>query len=129
MEIKDYISANTPAIAENCIIFLIWYGRPIYKSIQKNCDDADRYFSGIKKSLSGSVVACLEDITKNQSSFAKFLKDRMDRICRPRYTSIKEYIRAEFESDFTISEIIEEVRRDMIECGKFRIKKIRRQQK
>ena len=110
---KTYIVANTSTIAENCIRFLLWRDCPISESINHSCEHANKYFPDIKCELRKSVLAYLENATKNQDEFIKFIKSRMNTLVRPSYTSAIKYIRGEWETTLSISEIIAAVRRDM----------------
>ena len=110
---KAYISANTGAIAENCICFLLWYNRPISGTIRHSCDHADEYFPGIKNDLRKSVFAYLQNVTKNQDEFIKFVKSRMKLLVKPHYNSAAKYIAGEWETELTVPEIIATVRCDI----------------
>ena len=110
---KTYITANTATIAENCICFLLWYNRPIPETIRHSCDHANEYFPGIKNDLRKSVYTCLQNATKNQDEFIKFVKSRMKMLVKPHYTRPHEYIVGEWETALTVPEIISAVRCDM----------------
>lgn len=110
---KTYIAANTATIAENCICFLLWHNRPISETIRQSCDNANEYFPGIKNDLRKSVFAYLENVTKNQDEFIKFVKSRMKLLVRPCYNSTTKYIQGEWETELTVPEIIAAVRCDM----------------
>ena len=110
---KAYIAANTATIAENCICFLLWYNHPVPETIRHACDHADGYFPGIKNDLRKSVYGCLQNATKNQEEFVKFVKSRMKLLVKPYYNSTAKYIRGEWETELTVPEIIAAVRCDM----------------
>ena len=74
---KTYIAANTATIAENCICFLLWHNRPVSETIRHSCDCARGYFPGIENDLRKSVFTYLENATKNQDEFMKFIKSRL----------------------------------------------------
>ena len=107
---KTYIAANTGAIAENCICFLLWHNRPVAETIRHSCDYAREYFPGIENGLYKSVFAYLQNITKNQDEFIKFVKSRMKLLVKPYYNSAIKYIRGEWETELTVPEIIAAVR-------------------
>ena len=109
---KTYIAANTAAIAENCICFLLWHNRPVSETIMNSCDHANEYFPGIKNDLRKSVFAYLQKVTKNQDEFTKFVKSRMKLLVKPYYNSTIKYIRREWETELTVPEIIAAVRCD-----------------
>ena len=110
---KAYIAANTATIAENCICFLLWRNRPISETIRHSCDHANEYFPGIKNGLYKSVFAYLENVTKNQDEFIKFVKSRMKVLAKPSYNSISKYISSEWETTLTVPEIMSAVRCDI----------------
>ena len=110
---KTYIAANTGAIAENCICFLLWHNRPVAETIRHSCDHAREYFPGIENNLYISVFAYLENVTKNQEEFIKFVKSRMKTLVKPHYNSAAKYIAGEWETTLTVPEIIAAVRCDM----------------
>ena len=110
---KTYIAANTATIAENCICSLLWHNRPVAETIRNSCGHANEYFPGIKNELRESVYACLQNATKNQDEFIKFIKSRMKMLVKPHYNSAIKYIRGEWETELTVPEIIAAVRCDM----------------
>ena len=110
---KTYIAANTATIAENCICFLLWHNRPVSETIRHSCDNAREYVPGIENDLCNSVFAYLENATKNQDEFIKFVKSRMKTLVRPSYNSAAKYIAGEWETTLTVPEIISAVRCDM----------------
>ena len=110
---KTYIAANTGAIAKNCICFLLWHNRPVSETIRYSCEHASEYFPGIENDLRKSVYACLQNATKNQEEFVKFVKSRMKVLVRPSYNRAVKYIAGEWETELTVPEIIAAVRCDM----------------
>lgn len=110
---KTYIAANTATIAENCICFLLWHNRPVSETTRQSCNNASEYFPGIENNLRKSVYACLQNATKNQEEFIKFVKSRMKLLVKPYYNSAAKYIRGEWETELTVPEIIAAVRCDI----------------
>lgn len=110
---ETYIAANTATIAENCICFLLWHNRPVSETIRHSCDHANEYFPGIKNDLRKSVFAYLQNVTKNQDEFIKFIKSRMKLLVKPYYNSTAKYILGEWETELTVPEIIAAVRCDI----------------
>ena len=110
---KTYIAANTGTIAENCVRFLLWNNLPVSETIRHSCDHANEYFPGIKNDLRKSVYAYLQNATKNQDEFIKFVNSRRKLLVKPYYNSAIKYIRGEWETELAVPEIIAAVRCDI----------------
>ena len=106
-----YIVANTPTIAENALKNYLWHSKEISETIGNACNHAREYHYCDADLLRASVNAELRNILQRKENFQKFLNEQRKRLVSPACKSAKEYLVKMWETEESLENVYNFLRR------------------
>ena len=106
-----YIVRNTPAIVENALKNYLWHNKEISETIEKSCNHAKEYHYCDTDLLRASINAELRNILQSKENFQKFLNERRKKVVSPACKSCKEYLVKMWETEESLKNVYNFLRR------------------
>ena len=106
-----YIVANTPGIAENALKNYFWHNKGISETIEKSCNHAKEYRYCDVGLLRASVNAELRQVLESKENFRKFLNKQRAALISPSCKSAKEYLVKMWETEESLENVYNFLRR------------------
>lgn len=106
-----YIVQNTPTIAENALKNYFWHNKEISETIENSCNHAREYRYCDVGLLRASVNAQLFDILQSKENFQKFLNEQRKNLVLPACKSAKEYLVKMWETEESLENVYNFLRR------------------
>ena len=106
-----YIVRNTPTIAENALKNYLWYNKEISETIEKSCNHAKEYRYCDVDLLRASVNAELRQVLESKENFRKFLNKQRATLISPACKSAKEYLVKMWETEESLENVYNFLRR------------------
>lgn len=101
---ERYITANAPTVTENCIKDMLWYSASLRDAMADTLAYVTEYHYCDPIQLCDAVHAILARLTTGEAVTA-FANKRREICVSPFYKTGKSYIKHEWETDKTASEI------------------------
>lgn len=108
-----YIKSNAPHVVNNCICFYLWTGATFKNTLQVEKEYLREYAPYVDaQKFIEAVAAILADMTTLKGLLG-YIETRRKSIVSPYYSTFKQYIRHEWETTKTASQIVEIIKEQL----------------